>query len=128
MTRGIVFAGVVSLVGSLAVACGGGSTPPPGGSDGGRSSVQASCDHRATGATTCLDYQGYPASEIASQEMMCMTRGETWSTAPCNRSGAIGGCRYVVGGFTNTYWYYSGDVASLMTSCTSTSDATWVTP
>ncbi len=92
--------------------------------DGARSSGSCLFTPRAL----CQDLEGYTA--IAPYMMACTTMGGTWSTDPCARTGAIGGCaRDARDGSRSILWFYAADadVAAAESACVAAM-GTWVLP
>jgi hypothetical protein len=70
--------------------------------------LKGSCDLRkgAPAQQECRDYESASSSVINTYKGIC-TSG--WADAACNRTGAVGGCRYNLpqaGGGTLTRWYF----------------------
>lgn len=84
----------------------------------------ASCDRRTIeGWESCFDY---PESEVAAGTSSC--KGEnagTWATAPCNRTGSMGGCKMSTG---ITKWFFPGTKHKSAESAKLECSGTWVSP
>ena len=95
-------------------------------SDGGTPS-QGSCDSRPA-MTVCTEHvSGYDVSLLSILESTCTSMGGTWSSGPCPRTGAVGGCLLSGGTATDIQWVYSGDASFHMSNCAS-GGGTWITP
>jgi hypothetical protein len=126
-----------------ALGCGGSSGSPGdgggAGSAGGGSStlgatgctnIQDSCTSNAmTSTKSCEEHGGYDPASVGRFMSNCQHANQTYSTGPCDRTGAIGGCAIAVNGTCSVAWAYAGIVtaADLQTSCTG-AHGTFITP
>ena len=109
---------------------GGGSGGTGGGASGAcAGTLNGSCKLNATLAE-CYEYSALPDSAaVAAIESMCVEDGRgTWTDgAPCNRAGALGGCRQMQDPACLVEWRFMGAAADLMADCADRMD-TWVNP
>ena len=78
----------------------------------------------------CVDYENAPSDTVANLEQGCeQTSAAHWLNGPCDRTGAVGGCRVQLPpgsppNMTFLYWWWPGsfgggitDVASAKATC-----------
>ncbi|HVU51258.1 MAG TPA: hypothetical protein VHL80_11255 [Polyangia bacterium] len=136
-----------TLVAALALAlpgCGGssGSSSDGGGagsSGGGASTlgatgctnIQDSCMSNAgTMTPSCEEHGGFDPGSVANFMKSCQRPNQTYSTGPCDRTGAIGGCAVAINGTCSVAWGYGTlvTVDDLKTSCAGIAHSTFITP
>jgi hypothetical protein len=86
----------------------------------GCSNIQDSCMSNAgTVAPSCEEHGGYDSATVGRFMMNCQHSNQTYSTAPCDRTGAIGGCAIAVNGTCSFALSYGTVVTQqdLKTSC-----------
>ena len=110
---------------------GGGGSGGTGGGPAGAcaGTLNGSCKLNST-LGDCREYYGLPDSAaVALTESMCVEDGTgTWTVgAPCNRTGAIGGCRQMQDPDCVVSWAFRGTADDLMIDCADRM-GTWVNP
>jgi hypothetical protein len=136
-----------ALAAALALAalgCGGSSGSPGDGGGAGSSgsgsstlgatgctSIQGSCTSNAmtdtksctsnamTDTKSCEEHGGYDSASVARFMSNCQHPNQSYSTSPCDRTGAIGGCALAVNGTCSVEWGFGPIVTAqdLKTSC-----------
>ena len=69
---------------------------------GGCHAATASCTNNAEGFLLCTDYA---YADVTTFEAECTAGNNTWATAPCDRTGAVQGCRVIQPAGCTTTWY-----------------------
>jgi hypothetical protein len=89
--------------------------------------VNGSC--RRNNGIDCADYTDLSASMMQTIELACGNDNiGTWTAgSACDRSGALGGCREMLGTACQVYWTYTGSAADAMSECAGDM-GTWVNP
>ncbi len=77
--------------------------------------IQGSC---SMGTAACTDYSGQPAEMLTSLPGTCEYWHDTWSDQPCPTAGIVGTCTKDDGAGRADTHYYTGDAASLESTCT----------
>ena len=110
-----------------------GGTGGPGGAGGAGNpsacagTVNGSC--RRNNGVDCADYTDLSASMLGTIELACGNDNiGTWTAgSACDRSGALGGCREMLGTACQVYWTYTGTAADAMSECAGDMGS-WVNP
>ena len=73
-----------------------------------------------TVAPSCEEHGGYDAATVGRFMSNCQHSNQTYSTGPCDRTGAVAGCAVAVNGTCSVAWSYGSivTVADIQTSCT----------
>ena len=89
--------------------------------------VNGSC--RRNNGIDCADYTDLSASMQDTIELACGNNNiGTWTAgSACDRSGAVGGCREMLGTACQVYWTYTGTAADAMSECAGDMGS-WVNP
>ncbi len=96
-----------------------------------------SCDLTIGLAHTCSDYSYIGAEAESVERQQCEhpavpdggpTATGVWSTSPCARTGAVGGCGVTTGSVTVTTWFYGSISADTLQNACETNGGTWLTP
>lgn len=95
----------------------------------GCTTIQGSCLTTNGTARACLEYGGENAQVLMALMNACKMTGEgVWSTSPCDKTGAVGGCVAVSPGACQATWDFPpADASSVKSDCAGP-DQTFVTP
>jgi hypothetical protein len=89
--------------------------------------LNGSC--RPNGAARCNEHAGLPAADELRFASACQddNLGIWMQASACDRSGAVGGCRYLDGTACMVRWEYEGTAADYLSDCAD-GGGTWITP
>ena len=92
-----------------------------------RGTVNGSC--RRNNGVDCAEYTDLSASTLDTIVLACGNNNiGTWTAgSACDRGGALGGCREMLGTACQVYWTYTGSAADAMSECAGDMGS-WVSP
>jgi hypothetical protein len=144
MSRASARAATVILL-LAAAGCGGSAGSPSDGGGGGAgssggtsstlgatgcTSIQGSClSNAGTSTPSCEEHGGFDSASDGRFKSNCQHPNQTYSTSPCDRTGAVGGCARAISGTCDIAWAYGTLVTAsdIQTSCMG-ANGTFITP
>jgi hypothetical protein len=94
----------------------------------GCTNIQGSCNSTHGTLRACSDYAGQDAQVLSAYASECDGPTQTWSTSPCDTSGAVGGCAVVESTSCAVTWSYPPAEASFVQGDCTGPQETFVTP